>query len=416
MSVIERVNTGGTSGGEEPPHSTPQAHPSRRWTGWVLATVLLVGIAAAAIVAVTDENEGSTPGTPTTVTPTTVVPIDTRAAVYPSASSATRHTDPAGAARGFAVDFVGFVNPVVGEFQQDGSQSGRVEVRPSPSGPVTTVMVRRMADSWWVLGSTTPNIDLREPQAMATISSPARLRGISTAFEATVSVEIRQDDVRPAIGEGYVMGGSMGDLGPFDGRVAFSDPSAKSGAIILYTSSMENGNLWEATVVRVRFGSAQPLVPASACPGYSMPRPVASSGQMVVTAYYQCGVDGNPVATYRLAPSTSGVLRAALEALLAGPTAPEREAGLETWFSSSTADLLDTVVIRSGAAVVDFDDLRPIIPNASTSAGSRSLLAQLDATVFQFPSVKSVIYRINGDCEAFTEWLQAGGCEPRTRG
>lgn len=24
-------------------------------------------------------------------------------------------------------------------------------------------------------------------------------------------------------------------------------------------------------------------------------------------------------------------------------------------------------------------------------------------------------YRINGSCEAFTEWLQYGGCEPRTR-
>jgi hypothetical protein len=65
--------------------------------------------------------------------------------------------------------------------------------------------------------------------------------------------------------------------------------------------------------------------------------------------------------------------------------------------------------------VVDFHDLRTVIPNASTSAGSGMLLAQLDATVFQFDSVSSVVYRIEGDCEAFNEWLQFGGCEPRVR-
>ena len=77
--------------------------------------------------------------------------------------------------------------------------------------------------------------------------------------------------------------------------------------------------------------------------------------------------------------------------------------------------MLRGVTITEGHAVVDFDDLRPVIPNASSSAGSERLLAQLDATVFQFSSVESVEYRINGDCEAFNEWLQFGGCDRRTR-
>ncbi len=60
--------------------------------------------------------------------------------------------------------------------------------------------------------------------------------------------------------------------------------------------------------------------------------------------------------------------------------------------------------------MVDVGDLRPLIPNASTSAGSEMLLAQLGATVFQFPTVASVEYRIEGSCDAFFEWLQRG-CE-----
>lgn len=49
------------------------------------------------------------------------------------------------------------------------------------------------------------------------------------------------------------MGGSMGDMGPFDSTLSFSTPSAPYGAIVLSTESMENGQVWEASVVRVHF-------------------------------------------------------------------------------------------------------------------------------------------------------------------
>jgi hypothetical protein len=70
---------------------------------------------------------------------------------------------------------------------------------------------------------------------------------------------------------------------------------------------------------------------------------------------------------------------------------------------------------EGGHAIVDFDDFSRIIPNTSTSTGSTLLLGELDATVFQFPNVRSVTYRFNGNCEAFWEWLQYGGCQKRVR-
>jgi hypothetical protein len=100
------------------------------------------------------------------------------------------------------------------------------------------------------------------------------------------------------------------------------------------------------------------------------------------------------------------VLTGALHALLAGPTASERRHGYGGWFSARTAHSLRSVRVTRAVAYVDLRDLRRVIPNASSSCGSALLLAQLDRTVTQFPSVRRAVYSINGDPRAFYEWLQ----------
>jgi hypothetical protein len=100
-------------------------------------------------------------------------------------------------------------------------------------------------------------------------------------------------------------------------------------------------------------------------------------------------------------------LAEALEALLEGPSRDEREAGRFSWFSDETAGMLRSVEVDGeGRAVVDFHDLRPVIPGASSSAGSEALVDELNGAVFRFPGVTSVEYRIDGSCSAFWEWLQ----------
>jgi hypothetical protein len=209
-------------------------------------------------------------------------------------------------------------------------------------------------------------------------------------------VEIRQDADPDPVGSGFVMGGANGEMGPFDGAVSFDDPDSGLGAIVLTTSSMEDGSTWEAAVVRVRFA--------------------APPETTVVQVFFTPGdPDESPVPFPRTVHHTQAVLRAALDALLAGPTAEEQAGGATSWFSSATAGMVLGVTLDDGDAIVDFGDLPSVIPNASTSAGSQMLLAQLDATAFQFPTVETVTYRLDGDCEAFSAWLQYGGCEPRTR-
>lgn len=218
------------------------------------ALVVVVLVALAVYLSARDDGDSAKPAaTSTRATAPTTLPVDASTAVWPFASSTTRYSDPVSAARGFAAEYVGFTNPVVGEFRPGDTRSGEVPVQSTSTGPITTVLVRQLGDSWWVLGASTPNIRLNSPAAMTAISSPVRLQGTSTAFEATVNTEVRSDDSTQPIGTGIVMGGANGELGPFDDTLAFTRPSTASGALMLLTRSAADGSASEATVVRVTF-------------------------------------------------------------------------------------------------------------------------------------------------------------------
>lgn len=108
-------------------------------------------------------------------------------------------------------------------------------------------------------------------------------------------------------------------------------------------------------------------------------------------------------------------LRTALEQMLRGPSGQPEADDAPSWFSAETADALRSVTVDStGHATVDFHDLRPLIPNASSSAGGVSLLNELNTTVFRFAGIRSVEYRMEGSCDLFWEWLQYG-CRTVTR-
>ena len=395
----------------------------KRFLLGVAVAVTAVAVTVVAVVLWQRRDDGAVPTTtsssssPSSSAATTSPPrvTDTATAVWPYAASGVRYHDPVAAARGFAVDFVGFTDPVVGAFMQGDARSGEVEVRPVADGPATTVIVRQLGadDTWWVLGSATGDIEVDQPKTGASISSPVALTGRARAFEGTVAVEIREDGSTRPIGTGFVTGSGGPDLGPFSGNVEFSEPRQPFGAIVFRTDSAEDGSVREAGVIRVRFAARGA---ATAC---SLPAPPeAGTGEMAVRVFFTCERDAIPspaVGVTRVVPASPAVLGSALGQLLAGPSALERAAGLRSWFSDTTADLLHGVTIDSaGNAVVDFADLRPVIPNASSSAGSEMLLSELDSTVFQFPRVHSVEYRIDGSCSAFYEWLQAA-CQVHQR-
>jgi hypothetical protein len=381
--------------------------------------VALIAVVVATVAVTGDDDGPTTTASTTTSAPTSSGPTSTNPvppdeialAVWPDAGGDERYDDPVAVAVAFATDFVGFTGAVGGEFRQGDARSGEVDVRPSADGPVTTVLVRQVTgdDTWWVVGASTASIVLESPEVLASVTSPVALSGRSSAFEATVQVELRVDGRRPAHASGFVMGGGGIELEPFQGSLAFDPPVVGAGALVLFTDSAEDGSIREATVIRIRFG---PAVSGQSCSEAPADRPRPDPDETVLTIWFTCGEDGSEVApVHRVVPSTRAVLRASLEELLAGPTASERAAGYMSWFSPETSDLLDRVEIDDGVAVVDFGDLPSVIPNASTSAGTQMLLSQLDATAFQFSTVRSARYLLGGECEAWSNWLQLDSCE-----
>ena len=256
-----------------PPQPPPTSARRLRIALTVALVVAVLALIALAVVVLRGDGNQAAPTTPpaptatepatgqATVTPapsptvTTAPPVlaDTATAVWPVRSSDVRYDDPVRAARGFAVDFVGFNSPVVGAFQQGDSRSGEVATRPTANGPVTTVFVRQLGDgNWWVLGAATEQIRLDAPATGELVSSPMHLTGAAQTFEGHVTVTLREDDIAAPLASGYVTG-RMDEMGPFQGDLTFArNPVQRYGALLLTTESAQNGELWQASVIRVQ--------------------------------------------------------------------------------------------------------------------------------------------------------------------
>ncbi len=199
---------------------------------------------------------------PATAAPTATEPATTevapppdeiRPAIWPWADTDTRYTDPVAAATGLATEFLGFDEPIVGEFMAGDNRSGEVEIRAFETGPVTVVFVRQLTadDTWWILGAAGANITVDEPEAAAEITSPLTVSGTASAFEGTVDVELRADGNGEPILEGFVTASGGMEPGPFSKSFEFTSPGETGGALVMLSLSPKDGSVFEATVLRI---------------------------------------------------------------------------------------------------------------------------------------------------------------------
>lgn len=193
---------------------------------------------------------------PTTDGASTTVPDDpARPAIWPWSESDLRFDDPVEAATSYATEFLGFDDPMVGEFLSGDSRSGEVEITPGAIGPTTVVFVRQLTadDTWWILGSATENIVLDAPETGDVVESPLPLVGEARAFEGTVEVEIRADGNAEPIEVGFVTGSGGPEPGPFDDEIEFVSPGSGGGSLVLISRSPEDGSVLEAGSIRIFF-------------------------------------------------------------------------------------------------------------------------------------------------------------------
>ena len=135
--------------------------------------------------------------------------------------------------------------------------------------------------------------------------------------------------------------------------------------------------------------SSAPAGSPSGSPSPSVPVPT-----MVIRAYYV--LDGDPgvegiVPTLRVVPKTSGVARAAMEALLDADAVIDRYSQLSTAVPDGTSLL--GISIKDGVATVD---LSREFETGGGSASSMFRLGQVVYTLTQFSTVRAVLFQVEG--------------------
>lgn len=216
----------------------------------------------------TDETTTTVEATTTTVEATTTTTIDDGSGptpeelaftVWPPAASDLRYADPLDAAEGFAVDFLGMTDPLIGEFMRGDLRSGEVEIRGIDGSTPTLVALRTYGTdgNWWVVAANSPDIVVDEPTFDTEITSPLRLAGRSATFEGTVEVEIRADGEDDPLFEGFVTGGAApGEPAPFAETIEWDPPESGRGVIVFFERSSDDGRVLQATIVRVTFAES----------------------------------------------------------------------------------------------------------------------------------------------------------------
>jgi len=118
--------------------------------------------------------------------------------------------------------------------------------------------------------------------------------------------------------------------------------------------------------------------------------PTATPSSMTTLSLYFLRGEELGVAERRV-PSTTKPATAATEALLAGPTAAERAAGLTTTVPEGTRLL--GLRIQSGVATVD---LSGAFASGGGSLSMQARVAQVVYTLTRFPTVRAVDFRLDG--------------------
>ncbi|HVK20469.1 MAG TPA: GerMN domain-containing protein [Actinokineospora sp.] len=141
----------------------------------------------------------------------------------------------------------------------------------------------------------------------------------------------------------------------------------------------------QSTTTQSLTAATPSAMPPSTIPTTAMQPP----GQGVQVSVYF--VQGEKVAATRRAAVGTGPAAGAVRALLAGPTTAERQAGMSSSVPAGTQ--VRGVSLASGVATVD------LTGTYASGGGSLSMftrLAQVVFTLTQFPSVHSVLFRLDG--------------------
>jgi sporulation and spore germination protein len=149
-------------------------------------------------------------------------------------------------------------------------------------------------------------------------------------------------------------------------------------------------------------------------PRCAVPKPQpAKPDSTEIRVYFYCD-GGDAVLTpivpvTRQVPKTQAVLQAVIEALVRGPTAEEKAAGLVSGVPEEASRAPVRVTVENGVATIAIDYDLASVANFTTTNVTAWFLRALDTNTFQFDTVRSI--DLTPICPSLTELK----CEPLSR-
>ncbi|MGH9151029.1 MAG: hypothetical protein ACRD03_01200, partial [Acidimicrobiales bacterium] len=201
--------------------------------------------------------------TTTTTSPPAPEPVPADDALWPP--SGRGFTAPLGAARSFVEEYVGFPDPPLSAFRDDGESAGEVDVlRVGEGGAVlpgrvaATVALRLDGTGWVVTGARSPDIEVDGPRPLDTVGGMFVAEGRSRGYEGTVVVSVIERGATAAGPLALVAGiGGAYEMEPFHLDVVLpARPSAPLGAVLFTTDTGCDGCNTAFAAVPVRLGTA----------------------------------------------------------------------------------------------------------------------------------------------------------------
>lgn len=227
-----------------------------------------------------------------------------------------------------------------------------------------------------------PPIVVYAPTPRETVSGLVAVSGTARVFENQFLVQLADASGKTLVQESaYAHAFDVGQYGDFSLTIAV--PASVSGTLLLkaFDPSPKDGSplgLVEIPIIVTPRGQQESVVSVF----------LGKMGENDTDCNRVFSVD-------RSMRATSSVARAALTALLAGPTDAEKASG---YFSSIPAGVrIQRLSISDGIAYVDFDETLERAVGGSCRVAS--IRAQITQTLLQFPSIHRVVISIDGRTE-----------------
>lgn len=243
-------------------------------------------------------------------------------------------------------------------------------------------------------GGTRDLIRVSAPAAGGTVTSPVRVTGEARGtwyFEGSFPVRLLDDDGRElAVAPARAGGDWMTEaFVPFEAVLAFDPPAPGTRGTLVLERDNPSGLPEHAGEIRVpvTFGAVR----GDSAARTTTVQAYFSNPGLAPPPDVDCGVVF-PVS--RTVPWTTAPARAALEALLAGPTETERTSGYGT--SINPGVTIRSLVVEDGVAAADFSEE---LERTGGSCLVTAIRAQIERTLLQFPAVRSVRISIAGRTE-----------------